>query len=103
MLAFKQTLAVSVEKSCKIGRETREQYKSSSWFGTRKYRITASTFGFVLSHKPESHPDKLVLQIVKHKSFFTCVTRYGLENEKNATTAYISYLQSNDHPEIVVH
>lgn len=50
--AFKKSLAVDADKARKIERETREQRLSAAWFAVRRYRLTASRFGDVISRKP---------------------------------------------------
>ena len=102
MIAFKKTLQVSEKQSREIKKETCKLYNSPQWFSAQKNRITASTFGMVLSRKSTTPPDNLVLHIIQRKSFSTPATKNGLENEKSAIKAYISHQQCNGHPDIVV-
>ena len=60
-----------MEKAHEIERATRGQHKTALWFSVRKYRITASNFGAVLSQKDATPPDKLVMQIIQPRSFST--------------------------------
>ena len=84
MFSFKSSLNLTVEKAHEIERATRGQHKTAVWFSVRKYRITASNFGAVLSQKDATPPDKLVMQIIQPRSFSTPATRHGIENEKHA-------------------
>ena len=102
MFSFKSSLNLTVEKAHEIERATRGQHKTAVWFSVRKYRITASNFGAVLSQKDATPPDKLVMQIIQPRSFSTPATRHGIENEKHAISAYLSHQLSNGHPDIVV-
>jgi len=63
--AFKKSLDVSLEKAREIERNTRDQRMSSLWFSVRRFRITASNFGAVLSRRPNTPPDSLVLCIIQ--------------------------------------
>ena len=100
--AFKRSLEVTSDKACEIERDTREQRKSSLWFSVRQYRITASMFGAVLSRRPDTPPDSLVLRIIHPKTFSTEATKYGIENEASAVKEYVAYQHSHGHPELVV-
>ena len=94
--AFKATLAVTADKSREIERDTREQRKSSLWFTVRSHRITSSLFGAVMSRRPDTPPDSLVLRIIQPKTFSTPATVYGIEKEKAAVEEYIIYKGSKD-------
>lgn len=100
--AFKEILRVNPEKVREIETNTRQQRLSQLWFSVRRYRITSSLFGSVLSRRADTPPDNLVLRIIQPKSFSTPATRHGIENEPVAIENYISYQQSNGHPEIAV-
>ena len=102
MFSFKSSLNLTVEKAHEIERATRGQHKTALWFSVRKYRITASNFGAVLSRKDATPPDKLVMQIIQPRSFSTPATRHDIKNEKHAISAYLSHQLSNGHPDIVV-
>ena len=102
MFSFKSSLNLTVEKAHEIERTTRGQHKTALWFSVRKYRITASNFGAVLSQKDATPPDKLIMQIIQPRSFSTPATRHGIENEKHTISAYLSHQLSNGHPDIVV-
>ena len=75
---------------------------SPLWFSVRRYRITASLFGSVLSRRPETLPDSLVLRIIQPKNFSTPATSYGLEKESTAIKDYVSYQQCHGHVGLVV-
>lgn len=71
-------------------------------FSVRRYRITASLFGLVLSRRPDTPPDNLVLRIIQAKMFTSGATKYGIDNEKFAIQAYTDYQQSHGHPGLIV-
>ena len=76
---------------------------SSMWFAIRQYYLTASMFGNVISRRPETPPDKLVLGILKPVGFTTPAIRYGIiDNEKVAIERYTQYQQANGHSELLV-
>jgi hypothetical protein len=99
--AFKSSLKVSPEKAREIECNTRQQRLSQLWFDLRRYRITASMFGHVLSRRVDT-PDNLVLRIIEPKTFSTPATRYGIENEQVALEKYTTYQRNNGHPHITV-
>ena len=96
--AFKRSLQISDDKAREIERNTREQRLSSLWFSVRRYRITSSLFGNVLTRRATTPPDSLVLRIIQSKSFSTAATTYGIENEQVALKEYLAYQQSHGHP-----
>lgn len=102
MSAFKESLRITEDKVREIERNTRQQRLSSLWFSSRRYRITASNFGTVLTLQRRTKPDNLVLQILRPKSFSSAATNYGIENEPHALQAYISYQQNHGHPDLTV-
>ena len=61
---------------------------SSFWFSVRRYRITASNFGYILSRKVNTPPDSLVLRLIQPNNISTAATRYGIENEQLALKEY---------------
>lgn len=65
--AFKESLNVTEFDARCIERDTREQRNSSLWFSVRRYKITASIFGVILSRKESTPPDNLVLRILQPK------------------------------------
>jgi hypothetical protein len=102
MAAFKEALEIDREKSAEIERKTRGQCMCPLWHSVRKYRITASVFGSVLSRKREMPPDNLVLRIIQPKSFSTPAIKYGIEKEKCALKKYLSFMHSHGHPDLTV-
>ena len=102
VMAFKTSLQVSPEKAREIECNTRQQRFSQLWFNVRRYRITASIFGPVLSRRVDTPPDNLVLRIIQPKKFSTPATRYGIENEQVALENYTTYQRTNGHPDIIV-
>ncbi len=101
ILQFKETLKITSEKSREIEQDTRDQRKSDLWFSVRRYRITSSLFGAVLSRKADTPPDSLVLRIIQPKSLSTPAINYGIENEKHALE-YIKYQHSLGKTDLVV-
>ena len=55
--AFVSSFQVSPEKAREIECNTRQQRLSPLWFDVRRYRITASIFGHVLSRRVDTSPD----------------------------------------------
>ena len=47
--AFKEAIEVSNSKTREIERVSHEQHQSDLWFSVRRYLITASLFGHVIS------------------------------------------------------
>ena len=104
MLQFRPSKSLKVteyEVRC-IERNTREQCHSSLWHSVRRYKITASSFGAVLSHKESTPPDKLVLRILQPKNFTSPATSYGIAMEPVAVKAYVTYQESHAHANIPV-
>ena len=91
MSAFKESQRISEAKAREIEQGTRAQRLSSLWFSARRYRITASNFGRVLSLKRETPPDSLAMQILQPKRFSTPATQYGMDNEQLALEKYVSH------------
>ncbi len=91
--AFKKDMELSPEQARKIERDTREQRMSSLWFPMRRFCITSSLFGDVLSRRHGT--SSLVLRIIEPKSFSTTATRYGIENEERAVKEYIAHQHSH--------
>ena len=75
---------------------------SSAWFAVRRYHLTASVFGEVISRRPDTPPDKLVLRILKPTDFTSVAMRYGIDNEELALAKYTEYQKANKHPEFFV-
>ena len=100
--AFKKSLDITPDRAREIERDTREQRMSSVWFSVRRYRLTASIFGAVLSHKADTPPDNLVLRIIQPKQFSSAATRYGIENEPVAVKQYIAHQNQHGHPDLIV-
>ena len=74
---------------------------SSLWLSMKRFRITSSLFGDVLSRRYDTPPDSLVLCIIQPKSFSTAAIRYGIENEEPAVKQYIAHQHSHGHPELL--
>ena len=67
----------------------------------RRY-ITASLFGSVLSRKPDTPPDNLVLCILHPREFSLNATKYDIDNETSTIKAYINHQLNHGHPGLVV-
>ena len=101
MQAFKDSRQITAEKARKIERNTRDQRSSSLWYYVRRYCLTASLFGQVLSRKSTTAPDSLVLQIIQQKTFSTAAVQHGIDNEQSAVNAYLTKQQGNGHLGVV--
>lgn len=101
MQAFKDSMQITAEKAREIERNTRDQRSSSLWYYVRRYRLTASIFGQVLSRKSTTAPDSLVLQIIQQKRFSTAAVQHGIDNEQSAVNAYLTKQQGNGHLGVV--
>ena len=99
--AFKKDMELSPDQAQKIERDIREHMMSSLWFSMRRFRITSSLFGDVLSRRHDTPPDSLVLRIIPPKSFSTAARRYGIENKERAVKQYIAQQHSHGHPELL--
>ena len=95
--AFKNSLEINDEEARKIERDTREQRLSSLWFSVRRYCITASLFGAVLTRQADTPPDNLVLRIIQPKNFSTPAIQYGNENKQVALKGYVAFQQAHGH------
>ena len=91
---FKLSLEVTQDQARQLERDTRDQRLSSSWFTARRYRLTASMFGEVISRKPQTPPDKLVVRILKPTDFTTPAMQYGIDHEQMAIEQYTKYQQA---------
>ena len=71
---FKAANKVSNSKARKLERVTRKQHQSDLWFSVQTYRITTSLFGQLISQRPDTPPDNLVLQIIQAQKFTSNAT-----------------------------
>ena len=97
MSAFKESQRISEAKAREIEQGMRDQRLSSLWFAARRYRITASNFGRVLSFKRETPPDSLVMHILQPQRFSTLATQYGIDNEQLALEKYVAHQNTHGH------
>ena len=102
IVAFKESLWVTPQQAHKIEQDTRQQRNSLSWFAVRRYRITSSLFGAVLSRRENTSPDSLVMHILQPKKFFSHATEYGGQTEQIAISKYIEHQHANGHPNLTV-
>jgi len=100
--AFKESLVVTEDVAREIECNTREQRLSSEWFQARRYRLTASRFGDIISRKPNTPPEKLVLSILQPTNYTSVAMKYGIENEKLALEQYVLLQHQNGHPDLLV-
>ena len=84
------------------GRHVNTERLCAAWFTIRRYRLTASRFGDVISRKPSTPPDKLILNILQPTNFTSEAMKYGIDNEKCAKEAYITWQHDHGHPDLVV-
>ncbi len=91
---FKASLQVTAEKAREIERNTHQQRNSQLWFSVRRYRITSSLFGAVLSRKDTTQPDSLVLRIIQPRALSTPAIQHGINHENLALKEYIKYKSS---------
>ena len=97
--ALKESLQVTLDEARKIETATRDQRLSSFWFEVRRYRLTASRFGEVISRRMDTPPQRLVLSILRPTDFRSEAMRYY---EKVALEAYIKKQHELGHPDLVV-
>ena len=100
IVKFKESLHLTNEQ---IELATREQRLSSTWFSARQYHLTASIFGEILHHRPDTPPDNTVKRILHPKSFYSVQTEWGITQEPVAIQEYIRYQQSAGYYDLVVH
>ena len=99
---FKLSLSLPEEKIKEIEINTRDQRNSPLWFLSRKYRLTASTFGEIYHRRPDTPPDCIVLRLLKGKQFSSPALEWEIQNEHLAVQAYIAYQQLNGHLKLSV-
>ena len=95
--AFKSSLSLNEEITCKIERDTRQQKNSTLWFEMRCYHLTASLFGNVPQRRPDTPPDSLVLKILQPKQFSSSATEWDNTHESVAIAEYVQYQHSHGH------
>ena len=80
-----------------IERDTRGQAEVGLWFYHRRIRITASNFGRVAKRRATTPVLNLVKSLLYTKHVETKEIRWGKTHEKDARSAYISYLKKEGH------
>ena len=100
--AFKETLQLSEDKIRHIEQNTREQRRSPLWHSVRRYRLTASNFGAVMSRRLDTAPDNLVLHLLQPREISTPAMRYGIEMEPVAIAQYVQHQNTHGHPGLTV-
>lgn len=68
----------------------------------RRYRLTASKFGYVRRLKRTTHPHNLVLDILGVKCARGASLEYGKNMEAEALQAYTEHQHKNGHPNLCV-
>lgn len=93
---------VTEDQARHIERNTREQRNSSLWYPVRQYRITASTFGSVLSRKDSTPSDSLVLNIIKSNIILN--ERHSIWDREGSDCIkeYVKYQHRRGHPDLTV-
>ena len=76
-----------------IERDTQGQAKMGLWFYHRRIRITASNFGRVAKRRATTPVSNLVKSLLYTKHVETKEMRWGKTHEKDAKSAYVSYLK----------
>ena len=90
---FKESLQLNDDEIREIEQNTREQRLCPLWYSARRYRITASMFGAILSRRADTAPDKLVLRLLQADTqlLSTPAMEYGIKEEPIAIEQYVAY------------
>ena len=99
---FISTLKVTEEKAREIEANTRDQRLSPQWFAACRFQLTASMFGSVVTRKPDTPPNNLVLRIIQPKSFSSEATKHGIDSESVAIKCYVNHRIANGCPDLQV-
>ena len=95
--AFLRKIIVDVNEAWNIQTNTTSQVEDAMWFQQRKYRLTASNFGQVMTRKKE--PTKSFLGSLFQSKNLTNVSsiQHGKQKEAEAKTLYVKKMQKNVH------
>jgi len=89
-------LEITEQEAIQLEKDTKEQALSEAWFQARKYRLTASKFGRILSRKKDKDSFiKDYLLSPKNLSHVPAV-QYGLQNEEVAVKKYLNYMTNSN-------
>ena len=91
VMAFKESLWLTPEKTREIERETTDQSQSSLWYSGRRYQLTASSFWKVFQRLLSTLPDSLVKQLLHLQHFSTEATEWGKQHESTALKVYVEH------------
>ena len=99
---FYDSLRINEENAADLERATKSQRHSSRWWTERKPRLTASTFGEILSRKSITSP--FLKGLVSDQNApvdsrnVPAPLQHGIENESRALKQYENYLVNSGHP-----
>ena len=99
---FYDSLRINEENAADLERATQSQRNSSRWWTERKPRLTASTFGEILSRKSITSP--FLKGLVSDQNApvdsrnVPAPLKHGIENESRALKQYENYLVNSGHP-----
>ena len=96
---FISTLKVTEEKAREIEVNARDQRLSPQWFAACHFLLTASMFGSVVTRKPDTLPNNLLLRIIQPKRFSSDATKHGINSESLAIKCYVKHQIANGHPD----
>lgn len=101
--AFLKKITIDVSETWNIQTNTTSQVEDAMWFQQRKYRLTASNFGRVMTRKKE--PTKSFLSSLFQSKNLTNVSsiQHGKQNEAVAKTLYVKKMQKNVHANFSVY
>ncbi|CAG2244518.1 unnamed protein product [Mytilus edulis] len=88
----------SISQSANLFKITEAQNISPLWFEHRKGRITASKAHEVLTLRPTTNPNKLIMRISGYNSYDLSkkeAIKWGLEKEAITRDTYIQYMEKN--------
>lgn len=89
--AYKESLALPVEKLIEIEVKTRQEQQSPVQHCVKQGRISASHFGDIIWRKSDAPPDSLVLAILEPQVCFSSATDWAVQQVPVALEAYVSY------------
>ena len=97
---FKESLNLPADKIRDIEQHTRDQSGSHLWRSVRRYRLTASYFGYVKQRKQSTSPHSLVTRILNTSSFYSASTEWGKTHEHTAIKQYEEVQKENGHRDL---
>ncbi len=100
--AFKETLRESAARIRHIEQNTTTQHQSPLWYSARRFRLTASNFGRILSLRPTTKPDALVKTLLHPKNISAPALDWGRRNESTALDEYTKHLKGLGNVDVIV-